>query len=782
MTWFRVQRQPNAGLARLFGRSRTLRRQRRLIALVTLALVAMLTCTVWLDLTPAQQAERDLGRFDAMLYPGKQLAPGQNQVDLCSEAIMVAGAESCVSFLSYPLSFTELTRRETTVLEGPWHEEPYPESFSLREGRWPTSPNEVVLPLSFGVDVDTLTAADGAFLLSVVGTYVDDFHRDGGSILVAQGTWAASSGQLDLARFPSLLASASYGWTGDNIDESAVAESLGQPGDQPLALNRRMDYSTAGAASLSSLAFFGIFPVVAIPSMTGLVSGVLSMRWRQRITESLWRQGIGGRASGPAFWKAGLLSAFGSALIGYFAGFLVALCSRPVLDQWSRQPLAPPRITWLVMVAVAMGVALGFSAGVLLTRPMMGNRSFGSRHGRLARRSLAVVSAGWLLWRLPGTQGPDDVVINTALLVVLLSLVVPEATRIVGGVPWREPRSQLAMRVLARQPRRLAATGSGLALAICLATASTTALQMFVQMDNQALSANLPPGYVTLGTLRDAPVPSAVRSEFEDFTGLIDPIVVSRFALDQHGAPGVIASVTSVEELERLAGTQLDKAARSAILNGGALVREPTTITVASGESVSLPVTVQWYPRSLPFGALILDVTASTNGWTAYREGFFYPEATQRQVELAAQAHWRLGFEATFVDWHRPADQVTLTIPHLAGLAGFASLIVLLVGSFSMSQAREMRPYLARLHAVGVSHRWVQSVVRRQTMLVLAPPILAGALAAAFTISSLMVFNEAELGIPWSALGLLALSLALGTRAGVAVGTRKLRSAERLQD
>lgn len=763
-------------LTRLMRRSTVFRRQGWLAFVIATAMALLFTVAGAFVATPQQQVQRDYGVYDSILSADTVL-PGHAAPDLCREEIIPTGATTCGQLLFYQASFQEVG--EITVLEQ--DHQAFPDAYVLLSGRWPSRPGEVVTTADLPSG-EPLSAAGGALRLMPVGRFKEVFDNEAMDVLAAPGTWAAVSGSIDSDAFPALTASLEYGWSGAPVE--AVTQALSHRGIES-AVRSASDIGPRDVTA--ALGLFGQIPLVLLPLMSGLLAAAWTSRWRRATAGQLWRIGISRSSSRRAMFAAGLIRVSTGTAGGLAVGWTVAVLSRPLLAGMITAPLAPVELAWQPFLITTAGLALGYLIGMteVPTHSSLARIPGLARAVPMARRVLAVGLGAALIAKLVTTSGPEDVTVTIILAVVLATVVTPDIVRALTMASWKSPATRLGAAMLRRHPRHGALMAAALVAMLSFSGASTAAMTTFVAMDNAATPDTLPAGMVALGEAGGYDLPEGIDARFEAYTGLSHPVAVTRYDVDQEGFPGILVSLNSVADVERLLGTQLPQKTAEGLQRGALLVRQGGLGGIRSSEDEPYEApdeVVLDYPMSLSMGAIVLTHWAEQRGWRALDVGFYYPQATAEQQARTRTAAAALGIEDSFVSWSRQADQTAMSTVQAWAIVALGVGLLCLVSMLAAAQGRELRPYLSRLRAIGLPGSWTRRVVLVQLGLVVGVAVMLAATVTAVTVLGLVIVNGAPPVVPWQALVALGFSMVCGLGGGVLLGTLGLRSAERLAE
>lgn len=271
---------PVVHLVGFYLRSRIVRSIFLMCFLASLAVVAAFQTAAALRLDGAQKAEQYLG--DVQYAAEIPTPPGSIQAlheeeDRLRAAVTDAGGT--VASIGQVVSFLDLdgSSEQVTLWEGQRSQNPYPDRFSLTEGRWPDSDEEAVvqdtLVNSYRVG-DRVSLFSGGIGFTVVGVLHDDFQRRGAVVLTADGGgWDrvvqyASSGS---ARYDVDEARTMVRWNGgDRTGAQAVAADRGvDASSQEMASTSfysRENFLALPAPGLGTVpALIGVVPLTVVP-------------------------------------------------------------------------------------------------------------------------------------------------------------------------------------------------------------------------------------------------------------------------------------------------------------------------------------------------------------------------------------------------------------------------------------------------------------------------------------------------------------------------------------
>ena len=173
--------------SRVLYRSSTQRLARALVVLALLGITVVAGLFAAVRQSPEQLAEQGTGAFDFSLAVGPNMLPGHGLPTGSDEALRTAGATTWAFVITSTVQFRGQSL-PSAVLEADWPSAPMGEAYELVSGRWPSAPNEAAVTpdLAKAAPTGTLTGADGAMSLEIVGTVVDNGYLPGQHVLAGQ--------------------------------------------------------------------------------------------------------------------------------------------------------------------------------------------------------------------------------------------------------------------------------------------------------------------------------------------------------------------------------------------------------------------------------------------------------------------------------------------------------------------------------------------------------------------------------------------------------------------
>lgn len=817
---------PVVHLVGFYLRSRVVRSIVVMCFIVSFAVVAAFQTAAALRLDGPQQAAQYLG--DAQ-YAAEVPTPSGGIQALHDEddrlRAAVTGAGGTVTSMGQVVSFLDLDKssEQVTLWEGEWSKHPYPERFSLSEGRWPDSDRDVVvqdtLATSYPVGAQ-VSLFSGGVKFTVVGIVHDDLQRNGSLVLAAPGGWdrvvqytSAGSARYDVDEARTMVR-----WNSGNATAAQSAISAGHGGGDAASEElmssssySREDFLAAPAPGLATVpALIGVVPLTMVPVTVGGLAALLLTRLIRRSRLSMWRIGVDARTSAVAGWLAVLLAVGGAGLAGGLLGAGAAWALRPAVDRLSDHALSPfadpaPAVL-LVVVSAAAGATGALLVGGLGRRPAGTARQGNPADGQSSRKTMvdavlvvgiALVSAGlaWGAWTA-ATQGLASTAAATRTTVVLciaLALAVGLLVRAVVMLPTGGPVSTLALRRLrgtATTTMVIAAT-LALVVAVPLALATTTATE--AQVMNSTVVSAVPADQVDLGysTASGRGLSATVRHQFEQHTGLTDPVELRTVLASGDSGDGtepVISglptAVATPAALERILERPLTTAERQGFETGKVLTTKPVAadqveLSTTGGTSASfevLPLTqVPPEYRESTAGFIVSNAVKKLPMEATY---YVYTGLTPQQIERSRAAPLELGFDPSWVRTQEPPVMFETPPAWIITSWVMVVLVVLIAVLLARAQARALQPYLGSLYAVGVGPSMLRRVVLTQMVMLLGLPIVGGILVGILAAAAVWALfpQPAAVTVPWMVVGVASAGCLIALVIGTVTGTVRLNA------
>ncbi|WP_291084317.1 ABC transporter permease [Dietzia sp. UBA5065] len=375
----------------------------------------------------------------------------------------------------------------------------------IAEGRAPTGPDEVVLPVSvldkaglaIGGSARVYTTSEGMLDVTVVGTSANETDV-GGYVGVGFSSERARQLFTDGVNARNVAVQAAPGVSQEEVRDTLAAEFPGYTVSTGAEVKEKLSEQLSTILDFVNY-FFVAFGLVALLVGTFIIYNTFSMLIAQRLRELALLRAIGatrGQLTRSVLAEAALTGLIGSA-IGVLAGFGLAKAIFAVLEAFDLG--IPSGALALTPMSVVTPLALGFVVTVFSAwaparragrvAPVQGMRvgSASTEAGGAWRTSVGVMAvvSGVLLaligtWQDTTKSGAITVGIGAAALIVGSFLVMPALAKpIAGGIgrligaPFGAV-GKLAATNAGRNTRRTAATAFALTLGLTLVAAFGT--------------------------------------------------------------------------------------------------------------------------------------------------------------------------------------------------------------------------------------------------------------------------------------------------------------------
>ncbi|MFD8478190.1 hypothetical protein [Kitasatospora sp. NPDC059673] len=518
---------------------------------------------------------------------------------------------------------------------------------------------------------------------------------------------------------------------------------------------------------------------------------------------------------------AGLIASLSGSLVGFTSGTVLSTALRPVLRDTVQHDLSPIDIPWVrgvvlvVLTAVAGTAAVWLPARAALTGPVQRQLAAApdtrsKTRAALAKRivagfSIAALSAAFVV----SSRSASSVMglLGCAGLCAAALMVIPTVLRVIATAARdTSVAGRVAMRSLAREPRRpVAAVAIGF-FSVCVATATLTILTSSAADAKATYVGSRHLGQIEV-VLRHTTDITPVRQAFEDAAAPapvteVKALIAARPAattdrlvalpwnlapatdVDPEVHPKSIQAIDTPDEFRALTGRAPTAREQDVLDRGGVLVlaapyivRTQAMVLAYDATGQPKPVRIDNAQLSDPVdavtlnraGALMSSRTAAKLGATVQTQTLIATspnEITSATEDRTKTALERLGIPGTDLRIEHgpssPPQNVWYILLTAAGAAVIASLAIALSAS-----AQELRPDLRRLHDMGF-HRAVQRrILAYQSLMIAALATVAGAAAGLVLAAARLWPYNAALTVDWTTLltavvGVLALSVLLG--------------------
>ncbi|RKQ37057.1 hypothetical protein [Kocuria tytonis] len=385
------------------------------------------------------------------------------------------------------------------------------------------------------------------------------------------------------------------------------------------------------------------------------------------------------------------------------------------------------------------------------------------------------------------------------MLCIALALAVGLLARGAVMLPARRPVPALALRRLRRTATTTMVTAATLALVVAVPVALATTTATEAQVMNSTVVSAVPADQVNLGysTASRGGVPAAVRHQFEQHTGLTDPVELRTVLASGDSGDGMDpiisgqpTAVATSAALERILERPLTTAERQGLETGKVLTTKPVAadhveLSTIEGTSASFEV--------LPLSQVPPEYREDTAGFIASNmvkklpmeaTYYVYTGLTPEQVEHARAAPVELGFDPSWVRTQEPPVMFETPPAWVITSWVMVVLVVLLAALLARAQARALHPYLGGLYAVGVKPSMLRRVVLTQMVILIGLPVAGGILAGVAATAAVwaMFPQPAAVTVPWAVVGVAAMGSVIALAIGTVTGTARLTARARFTD
>lgn len=419
----------------------------------------------------------------------------------------------------------------------------------------------------------------------------------------------------------------------------------------------------------------------------------------------------------------------------------------------------------------------------------------------LVLTALACAGLAWGAWRA-ATQGLASTAAATRTTVVLciaLALAVGLLARAAVILPTGGPVPTLALRRLRHTATTTMVTAATLALVVAVPVALATTTATEAQVINSTIVSAVPADQVDLG-YSIAPrggVPATVRQQFEQHTGLSDPVELRTVLASsdpgdgtEPAMDGLPIAVASPAALERVLGRALTADEQQGFTAGKILTTKPVTVDrveLSSRQGTSASYTLESLSQVPP------EYRDTTAGFVASQavaklpmeaRYYVYTGVTPQQIELARAAPLELGFDPSWVRTQEPPVMFETPPAWVITSWVMVVLVVLIAALLARAQARALHPYLGGLYAVGVKPSMLRRVVLTQMVILLGLPVAGGILAGvAATAAVWALFPQPSVAtVPWAVVGAATVGAVMALVIGTVAGTARLSVRARFTD
>lgn len=821
--------------------SRDARRTSLILAATFAVLAAVFVCTSAFTLGAGQQADSEFGIYEQRTYDSVNIGDLTPSFMEHARAVLASNAPGSDLFIetpelrpdSFTKTYVQSPLATVRFVQDPQIRASFPGRYTLDQGDWPTRASDVVVSRHvFNALPDRVhfTMLSGRARLHVVGVVTDAYAKHDDLIIAGPGTWESIPRPSPGHAYQPVDAQVNVLFeTGASLDGvRRTLEAVLPP--LPAAQGARSEtidanYSSRAQVAAEPTAGFGgrtqlVVTYLPLLLIVLLVSALAVGQTRRGFTANADRLvALGARRRTVRRCQVIALevAALASIAAGLGVGWLVALGLRAtVLSHFADEPLSPVPGINLATLGIAVSSLVVISVGALWPSRGPGatlqpavSGLLDDVHLGLIRRVVLVL----LVLTARRVGGGDGSVVSSYLVVAAVLLAAPDLLRVVlWCLPRRAARAFLIRRFMksdaARQAAAVVVVAACLAIPICAATqlASDKASQ-------SALTYNLVPArQVWVQNTGDMGDVTAVARLVSQVPHIGSPVVVrgltgrpgrrgqagpsARFVrTPRYGSIGTDPMVlNSATQLRQLIGPGLANNAE-AVLNAGGVVdfsqgvgdQQIAVFPAGGGAPERLTPTLPTVHVSVSrqfttqfAGAVLLSTARRLSLPVSDPKKYIYTDVPHDTISAAAAAAVDAGYDSEFVQYDVPPPTPDLPIEayvFLAGLiAGSFAVLLLVIGE----QAKRLRTYSARMIAIGLTPRWILSILAIQTALIIGTGLLIGTAAALLGVT-ISADNYPVLNVPVLPITLACLATIVAAGLATALAVRALRATENLE-
>ncbi len=794
----------------LLVRSRPFRGLLALTGVATVLVMATSTSIAALQWSPQQVVMSALGGAEAAVAPYNEevFAPGA----VLGEPSWVASVDQGVDVVTVWGSLVSLSIADEPPTDVTYAELPTPSpvlagKVDLVAGRWPVAAGECV---STERPAGRAGPPVGRWPLTITGQVKEVFSPQSDGVYCAPGTW--QTWRLSAAEEETIntSVSAQYYFVGSPMPvASELSRLIGQkdfgPDKYSFGLDTRQALLDLDQGSFNK--FMGDrAPLLLLPFAVALVLASRLGVWSGRVVRALVRAGVPAKPMRRTMRVTALVGLAVVGLAGGLVGSVAALGVRPLLSAANGgKPLSNWQVPVLdvvgVLVVTLAGAALGLMTGDAVASARLGQQDRTPRPlTRLVRvvagvvgLLLVVAALGLMLasdgrlWWMGG---------GALLMVVAFAAFTPLAIGRLGSALAGRPVSAvtLAGRIMLEGSRRWSIVALLMTLVLGLVTSLFVISGSAIAAQVAYMDSSVPPGSVLVEVQNPdgEKIAAETLERFESDLGLTgSPLVLTELGVGPTvGSRGLLQSVGTVEEAERLLGDLSDEAVAT-LEQGGALV-----IGGRPGEETRLPIestTVQSGTAEIPAlsirpdkdhsyttGAGIVLASASPDlvkEADVIRIWDVFQGLTPGQDVEARAWTTQTGMNGFQIQAYRPPTGFFMPVWLAVALIGFGLLFTPVLALSLRSEVRSLGGLTATLVSVGVGKRWIRPVFRTLSGTVMVVAVVAAVAPALISIALLSALNEGTfdlLGTPWWMLIGFLLALFAATQIATQSAFRRL--------
>ena len=749
----------------------------RMIPLATALLIMTVSLGVnrSISLSSEQSVKSTLGAADGLVSPGFSIFAGSSSPTLPIHRWNVRQATPYLETQVSVKGFPEEVHYQESSVPGAHTEGKY----NLISGRWPTKSSEVVINSSLRQEISgrkNLILEPGDYRLSIVGTVGATFDKSSREILAHPGTWQAWPLTQKQAKISGVSGNLLVFFTSSDPAAtcSKINDDLGSDPVDSDACTTRNQLLSKESAPLSGKKiveqYLAWFLVAGLGAGLAAAAATTSAR---RIIAPLTAMGVPRRKLALSLRVITLFMSVATAAASLVAGELLVIAIRPLLARFSDNPLSP--ISLPTISALTCLVAAVLTAVVMATpssqreRKVHGTR-INVKMARLLAWGGAIVACALLVWASAAAKAS---LISVAIVSVASSLaaglVAPWLLTLVSGREVPPGRRLAASRALRRRGS-WHGLFAGLTAGLIAATATGLLIvaSLFAQM-NATSSTGIPHGMAYFLTE-------------PGFSPRLPGNLVTQFDDDLHGARKVPMAYGSsndrtgnsvawwaFHDVDDVASIfPLTDGQRRQLQAAGSL--RVTTDEQAPNTDITVPRDLGWLGQIKVIGHG--DASPAKPSGSSVSKGFLYVGLSPNQEDIAY--HWATThrIDPSYVMAPRMAPKVPLPTATLVATGLFTIITIIMIGSLARDERLAQRRLTAYLRRLGLTPRWVDSVIFFEVAMTCVVAVVAGivgSLLALLATSRIMPGTMDLVHGGWWVLAALAGSVMVGSVIGAAI-------------
>lgn len=768
-----------------------------LAALSIILLTATATSSMLMTMSVEQHVASNLGDNQQRADAPCSLALGDN-VDDC-----LSSPEEPERFSRELVSqdfYTDADpSRRMTYAEGDWEGHGSSYGLTLKSGRWPTSPGEIVATAPSGISDGTEVSAFSSNLtVNVVGTVINEYMPKATVVYAAPGTW-------DLTTSPE--SPSSVGARPMLLDNQSSNQSDLERAMSHIAHNDNAELSTKEAVKLSYLAkqsledqppkslldkysfFFGAFAFV-LPLFFSAFLTTAQRRALKVPAASLHQLGVARKKLWRIFHLRLLFLVLSISICAIVTGALIPHFFRDQLANLGSVPGRDVALPWkwcgLLLVSAVLPPV--FSA-LTTALPIRFHKTHTAEHklsSKWKRASAGTIPAlcGLALATVlfAGVVGPE--IFTTLAPIPTLALAFAVALPLTISIKSNAPTSpsDLARRFLSSH-RFLPLIGLGLlSSTVGMAIFSSSLAASMTASEAESYAPIVPPdqAILTLPAETDS-VNGTAQSSLVAQGDLPEPISVQRLSaglpMDPNisGAFGVL-SVHDIDSWEKLTDERLTSDERNTLERGGVLVRDEklvdashTQITDSSGKSHILDAQESSFGHywGRQVGGVVLEATTQQLGLPTNSPLWVFDGLSAQKAERVPKVANELGIPPEDIQLSKGYETETPLSFYISLTAALLSAIAIaLVVSRGLSSS--MKALHTAFFHLGLSRDWSIKSLSWAINFICFSSLVIGTFSGLAPLAgfSFLLGDGFLFAIDWTAMGLTIIAVLLGTVIG----------------